>query len=205
MQRANLSKVRPPSNTPMAVLENVVGITTNDTCVKDARIPSVSGGVLWPDTANRLFYLFAGEYASVSALRETSPQDFTLYFYDTIYNTWNRSVSDASQASIAWPAFGAGAVTDTGTAYYYGGYLTEKSDAGWRGGDLMLNGMLSYDMGTRRWGNNTWDQTRRAEGSLVYIPASEGGMLVYFGGVEMESLGGEIVYVSGGVLWVMRV
>ncbi|KAF2448473.1 hypothetical protein P171DRAFT_481540 [Karstenula rhodostoma CBS 690.94] len=160
---------------------------------KDATIPSVSGGTLWPDPPNHLFYLFGGAHASPAAARAASPH---LYFYDTIYNTWNRSASDASQARIAWPAFGAGAVTDTGVAYYYGGYLTERSDAGWRGDDLMLNGLLSYDMGTRRWGNSTWDQTRRAEGSLLYVPASEGGMLVYFGGVEMERVGGEVVYAN---------
>ncbi|KAJ4346649.1 uncharacterized protein N0V89_010580 [Didymosphaeria variabile] len=163
---------------------------------KEATVPSVSGGVLWPDTANKLFYLFGGEYPSTDDLRTRDTQGFTLWFYDTIYNTWNRSASDASQASINWPAFGAGTVTDEGVAYYYGGYLTEKSDSSWRGGDFMLNNLISYDMNTRRWNNNTWDQTRRAEGSLHYIPASEGGMLDYFGGVETNSTGGEITYAN---------
>ena len=63
-------------------------------------MPSVSGGVLWPDTVNKVFYLFGGEYPSADELRTRDRQDFTLWLYDTIYNTWNRPASDASQASI---------------------------------------------------------------------------------------------------------
>ncbi|KAL5414028.1 hypothetical protein PMIN04_009186 [Paraphaeosphaeria minitans] len=142
IQRANLSKND--------------GNTINSKRVKDATIPSVNNCVPFPDAFNRLFYLFGGEHASASAsaARAASSQGFILYFYDTVYNTWNRSSSDASQASISWPAFGAGTVSDTGVAYYYGGYLTEKSDGAWRGGDFILNGLLSYDMGTRRWGKH---------------------------------------------------
>ena len=163
-------------------------------------MPSVSGGVLWPDQANKLFYLFGGEYPNVDELRTRDTQGFTLWFYDTIYNTWNRSASDASQARIKWPAYGAGAVTDEGVAYWYGGYLTENSDSSYRGSDFMMNNLISYDMNTRRWNNNTWDQTRRAEGSLHYIPASEGGMLVYFGGVETNRTGGQTTFVSSYLL-----
>lgn len=105
-------------------------------------------------------------------------------------------MSDASQARINWPAYGAGAVTDEGVAYWYGGYLTESSDSSYRGDDFTLNNLISYDMKTKRWSNNTWDQTRRAEGTLQYIPASEGGMLVYFGGVETNKTGGSVTYVS---------
>ena len=129
-------------------------------------------------------------------LRTRDTQGFTLWFYDTIYNTWNRSASDASQARIKWPAYGAGTVTDEGVAYWYGGYLTENSDSSYRGSDFMMNNLISYDMNNRRWNNNTWDQTRRAEGSLHYIPASEGGMLVYFGGVETNRTGGQTTFVS---------
>ncbi|KAF1969795.1 hypothetical protein BU23DRAFT_403088, partial [Bimuria novae-zelandiae CBS 107.79] len=166
---------------------------------KDATVPSVSGGVLWPDEANKLFYLFGGEYPDADELRTPDTQGFTLWLYDTVYNTWNRSTSDASQARIKWPAFGSGTVTDDGVAYWYGGYLTEKSDSSFRGSDFMLNNLISYDMNTRRWSNNTWDQTRRAEGSLHYIPASEGGMLLYFGGVETNRTSGQVVYVSASL------
>jgi hypothetical protein len=77
-------------------------------------VPTTSGGVLWPDTTNKLFYLFGGEYDEV-----TEVQDFTnLWFFDVIYTTWNESsASGDSQTDVAWPAFGAGAVSDAGIAY----------------------------------------------------------------------------------------
>lgn len=154
-------------------------------------MPSVSGGVLWPDTTNKLFYLFAGEYDTVDEVQSFT----TLWLYDVIYNTWNRSsASDGSLTDIKWPALGAGTVTDTGIAYYYGGYLTNLTMPGWTGDRLMLNSMTSFNMNSRTWQNNTYDQTPRAEGSLLFIPASDAGMLVYFGGVEMNN--GIVSYVS---------
>lgn len=149
-------------------------------------MPSTSGGVLWPDTVNKLFYLFGGEYDKV-----TEVHDFAnLWFFDVIYNTWNKSsASDDSQAEITWPALGAGAVSDAGIAYYYGGYLSNKTVPKWGSKPLMLNSLVSYDMNTQTWSNRTYDRTPRAEGTLHYLPASASGILVYFGGVEMNSSG----------------
>lgn len=154
-------------------------------------MPSVSGGVLWPDDTNKLFYLFGGEYNTANDVQAFT----TLWLYDVIYNTWNRSsASDGSLTGMNWPAMGAGVVTDTGTAYYYGGYLTNLSMSKWSGDRLMLSSLTSFNMNTRSWSNDTYDQTPRAEGTLHFIPASAGGMLVYFGGVEMNN--GVRAYVS---------
>ncbi|KAF1846853.1 uncharacterized protein K460DRAFT_425442 [Cucurbitaria berberidis CBS 394.84] len=147
---------------------------------KSRDVPSVSGGILWPDLVNKVFYQYGGEYTNTTA------QSFgTLWFYDTIYNSWNRSAgSGASQAQVSWPAFGAGTTNDEGIGYYYGGYLNENSDSRWKGNPLMLGSIVSYNMSEGTWRNHTYDLTPRAEGSLQYIPAGERGMLVYFGGVE---------------------
>lgn len=154
-------------------------------------MPSVSGGVLWPDSTNKLFYLFGGEYDNTNAVQSFT----TLWLYDIMYNTWNRSsASDGSLTGINWPALGAGTFTDVGVAYYYGGYLTNLSMPKWPGDRLMLNSLISFNMNTRSWQNNTYDQTPRAEGSMHFIPASDAGMLVYFGGVEMDN--GTSSYVS---------
>jgi hypothetical protein len=169
--------------------------------IQDPKIPSVSGGVLWPDTTNKLFYLFGGEYPDVESV-----QPFTsLWFFDVIYNTWNRTVDvDGSRASISWPAFGAGAVTDEGTAYYYGGYLGNKTTPSWSNNTLMLASLISFDMNTQIWSNRTYDNTPRAEGILRYLPASSSGMLVYFGGVETDS-GGGVRYVSQKYIALWRI
>ena len=152
----------------------------------------MSGGVLWPDTVNKLFYLFGGEYADIESV-----QPFTnLWSFDVIYNAWNNTVdSDGSRASISWPAFGAGAVTDEGTAYYYGGYLSNKTTPGWSNNTLMLSSLISFNMNNQVWSNRTYDNTPRAEGILRYLPASSSGMLAYFGGVETNS-SGAVQYVS---------
>jgi hypothetical protein len=152
----------------------------------------VSGGVLWPDTTNKLFYLFGGEYNDVADV-----QTFTnLWFFDVIYNKWNRSIaSDGTQAGISWPAFGAGTVTEGGTAYYYGGYLSNKTTLKWSANPLMLSSLISFDMNTQTWSNRSHDNTPRAEGTMHYLPASSQGMLVYFGGLETDSNGG-VRYVS---------
>jgi hypothetical protein len=140
--------------------------------------------VLWPDETNKLFYLYGGEYNGA-----TEPEDFgmrSIWFYDIIYKTWNRTQEDNKQKSdsIAWPAFGAGTIDEDGRAYYYGGYLNKKTVPGWSTEPLMLNSMVIFDMNTRAWFNRSVDLTARAEGSLHYINAGETGSLVYFGGIE---------------------
>lgn len=148
-------------------------------------MPTVSGGVLWPDQVNKNFYLFGGAHT------ETRTQDFDdLWSYDTVYNNWTRVIPDGSQLDISWPYLGASDVTDEGVAYYYGGYLGNESVAGWSGNTMMLNSLVKYDMDTNKWDNRTsGDRIPRAEGNLRYIPASQRGMLVYFGGLEQRSTG----------------
>jgi hypothetical protein len=150
-----------------------------------SEIPSVSGGFLWPDATNKLFYLFGGEYNDVASV-----QPFTnLWFFDVIYNTWNRTNPSPSQNSIGWPVFGSGVVAESGTAYYCGGYLSNKMTPKWIGGPLMQSSLIPFDMDTQIWSNHTCDDIPRAASTMHYIHASASGMLVYFGGVEMDSAG----------------
>lgn len=148
---------------------------------KNNSIPDVSGGYLWPDEVNKKFYLFGGEY-----FQEPVAPSFILYSYDVLNNYWE-SLGPAQQASINSVSFGAGAtVPDKGQGYYYGGWLSNNSVPGWGGGPpVATTGMVRYDMASNSWTNGTGpnDNVRRAEGSMVYIPAGDGGMLVYFGGV----------------------
>ena len=159
---------------------------------QDSKVPSVSGGVLWPDETNKLFYLYGGEYNEV-----TDVQTFTkLWFFDTLFNTWNQTEPSDTLGSISWPAFGSGTVSEGGTAYYYGGYLNNKTVLRWGvANPLMLSSLISFDMNTRTWSNRTLESTPRAEGMLHYLPASRSGMLVYFGGLETKP-NGEVLYVS---------
>ena len=80
---------------------------------------------------------------------------------------------------------GAGAtVQDKAVGYYYGGYLTGASVPGYKS-QTPLSSMLVYNMLDHTFTNQSGpDNVPRAEGSMVYIPAGDAGLLVYFGGVE---------------------
>jgi hypothetical protein len=117
---------------------------------------------LWPYQINKVFYFFAAKYSNGS-VNEFSNE---LWYYDTIINTWNQTLSDGSQAKISWPAFGGSVVTEEGLAWYYGGYLNDKTVPNWGAKPLMLNNLISYDMIKRTWTNNA-DGIARAEGTLL--------------------------------------
>jgi hypothetical protein len=146
---------------------------------KNATVPSVNGGILWADDVNKKFYLFGGEFY------QTPPTDLQLYSYDVLNNYW-QTLGGAPQ-SINGVSYGAGvSIPAKGEAYYYGGWLSNNSMPGWTGDRMATTGLVRYVMDTNSWTNVTGptDRIRRAEGAMVYIPASDGGMLVYFGGVQ---------------------
>lgn len=61
----------------------------------------------------------------------------------------------------------------------------------------MQSSLITYDMDNNFWRSNVFfDSIPRAEGALFYIPASDKGMLVYFGGVQNMSNSSTITGVS---------
>ncbi|KAK1816181.1 hypothetical protein LTR12_009430 [Friedmanniomyces endolithicus] len=155
---------------------------------KPNNVPSVQGGILWADTVNKLFYLYGGEHNWTSQ----PPAQYTLWAYDAVYDVWNDTMQDASASGIQSVSFGAGTVVDDDRAlgFYYGGWLSNATVLGWNGNALAQSGLVQYDMLRNIWSNVTFiDSTPRAEGVMFYIPASDHGMLVYFGGVKQTSNG----------------
>lgn len=152
---------------------------------KNATIPSVDGGVLWADTVNKYLFLYGGES------NVTPPTQISLYSYDTLNNYW--TAIDVPQ-TLASTAYGAGvSVSDIGQAYYYGGWQSNASSPGWTGVTTASTGLINYDMDGQRMDNMTGpDDMGRAEGSMVYLPVSDGGMLIYFGG-SLDARNGSIV------------
>ncbi|PVH81744.1 hypothetical protein DL98DRAFT_416069 [Cadophora sp. DSE1049] len=145
---------------------------------KNLSIPSVSGGILWQDDVNKRFYLYGGDYSNIS------PNAPNLLSYDILHDDWH-SLGTPSKA-IQSVSYGGGvAISELGQGYVLGGWLSNNSVAGWSGGPLATNSLIKYDMNTNDWTNNTGpaDSIPRAEGVMVYVPASDDGLLVYFGGV----------------------
>ncbi|KAK8874565.1 cell wall anchored protein [Apiospora arundinis] len=150
---------------------------------KNNSIPSVHGGVLWGDDVNKRFYLFGGEYSQQQPPADSSTPP--LYAYDVLSNRWDL-VGHAS-ATVSAVSYGAGvAISETGEGYYYGGWLSNASVPGWKGPRTASTGLIRYTMDTNELINITGpnDGIRRAEGAMVYLPVSDGGMLVYFGGIQ---------------------
>ncbi|ATZ49029.1 hypothetical protein BCIN_04g02290 [Botrytis cinerea B05.10] len=145
---------------------------------KNASIPNVSGGVLWGDEVNKRFYLFGGDNFG------SSPSSPNLYSYDLLYNQWENFGSPNNGVTSVSYGMGVG-ISDLGQGYMLGGWQSNASIPGWTGPPLATSGLIKYDYQYGTWTNNTGpDQIGRAEGAMVYLPASRTGVLVYFGGIQ---------------------
>ncbi|KAF2424874.1 hypothetical protein EJ08DRAFT_723414 [Tothia fuscella] len=143
---------------------------------KNSTVPAVSGGVLWSDTTNKVFYQFGGEY-------QDSPRPIdVLSAFDTVLNQWNSTNVSDNFNQVSW---GAGvSVNHRAEGYYLGGWMNNKTTPGWSGPPLATSRLIRYNMVQNRITNITGpDDTGRAEGVMVYLPASDDGLLIYFGGV----------------------
>ena len=159
------------------------------TLTKNSTVPDVIGGALWADTVNKKVYLFGGEFdLNVHA----PPSLFSLFAYDALYDFWE----DLGRPDIALdsPSFGGNvAVPEHGLGFFYGGWLNNATVPGWSGTPLATDTLVVYDMDQDTWKNKTGpDNTGRAEGVMVYIPAGDNGFLVYLGGLQDQFGNGTI-------------
>ncbi|CAE7193115.1 hypothetical protein P3342_009357 [Pyrenophora teres f. teres] len=149
---------------------------------KPGNIPSVSGGYTWSDNTNQCFYQFGGEYPD-----GVTPADYSMWTYDVILNTWN-STKTTGDKQFERVSFGAGThVEQRGLGFYYGGWISNKTTLGWKGPPMATNGLVQFDMSTGELQNMTGPDdinTGRAEGQLLFLPVSDSGVLIYFGGIE---------------------
>lgn len=123
---------------------------------KNHAIPSVNGGILWEDSVNKRLYLYGGEYY------ETPPSDdFILYSYDILYDEWVQHGPPKGAGIIdVVSSYGAGiSIPSRGEAYYYGGWLSNKSVPDWKGLPRATNRLIKYMMDS-----NSWSNLRRRNG-----------------------------------------
>ncbi|KAK1992185.1 hypothetical protein LX36DRAFT_715518 [Colletotrichum falcatum] len=144
--------------------------------LKNGFILNVAGGALWSDSVNKRLDLFGGEHN----LGEP-PLPFNLYGNDILNNQWDSLGPSRTGGSTSKVSYGAGVSVDSrGEAYYFGGWLSNNSVP--RLGHRPAGG---HDRaGEVYHGHEYPDSIRRAEGSLQYIPAGDGGMLIYLGGIQ---------------------
>ncbi|KAF1991092.1 hypothetical protein K402DRAFT_323651, partial [Aulographum hederae CBS 113979] len=152
---------------------------------KNSTVPNVSGGTLWADEVNKVLHAYGGEFSG-------SPEDFTLWSYDTILDQWNQTDTPQSIQRAAW---GAGvAVNERAEGYYMGGWLSNQTMPGWNGAPFATSTLIRYDMVGNTWQNMSGpaDGIGRAEGVMVFLPASDAGLLIYFGGILDTSRNGTV-------------
>jgi hypothetical protein len=147
---------------------------------KNSSVPSVAGGILWPDTVNKVFYSFGGYFP------QTTPQLFSPWLYNTQLDRWE--VVETKGDKPSYVAHGMGTVaTDKGIAYYLGGYHSNKTEAGWGSDLLYTSNLMKFDMISRQYTNDTGPDDRgKGEGVMLFIPVSHSGILIYFGGVVQD-------------------
>ena len=149
---------------------------------KPGNIPSVSGGYTWSDNTNQCFYQFGGEYPD-----GVTPAEYSMWTYDVVLNTWN-STKTSGDKQFERVSFGAGThVEQRGLGFYFGGWISNKTTLGWKGPPMATNGLVQFDMSTGAMQNMTGPDdinTGRAEGQLLFLPVSDSGVLIYFGGIE---------------------
>jgi hypothetical protein len=153
--------------------------------VKNTSTLTIAGGALWSDAINNIIYSFGGYFP------ESPPQRFVSRIYNAAQQAW---FFTSAPDDISYVAYGMSALAeDSGVGYYLGGYHDNKTQEGWSSARLCTSTLVSFDMNTRTYSNQSGpDQSGRGEGLMVFIPALTSGLLIYFGGVVQDQITYEI-------------
>ncbi|UPX17203.1 uncharacterized protein EKO05_0007572 [Ascochyta rabiei] len=155
---------------------------------KPSDIPSVSGGILWPDEANKCFYQFGGEFTA------GLPSEFSMHTYDVVLDQWNLTGNKAAGVfTTQRAAYGGGThIEGLGLGFYLGGWMSNQTSPDWTGPAVATADLIRFEYSTGLLYNTSGpeDNVGRAEGQMVYLPVSDSGVLVYFGGIEDQHQNG---------------
>ncbi|KAF2673414.1 hypothetical protein BT63DRAFT_368620, partial [Microthyrium microscopicum] len=157
---------------------------------------SVTGGALWGDSVNKFLYQFGGESSGKDLVTAADG----LSIYDLVLNRWNHTKAPWSIRQTSW---GASAVAEErGEGYYLGGWINNGTNPGFVG-QQATPGLIRFDFNTGKMTNTSGpDMNARAEGVLVFIPASDNGMLIHFGGIIDQFRNGTMVGSPMNTIWV---
>ena len=111
-----------------------------------------------------------------------------MYTYDVLLNQWNKTGSKpAGVSSTQRVAYGAGThIEGLGLGFYLGGWRSSQTDINWTGPAVATADLVRFEYNTGFLSNTSGpgDNVGRAEGQMVYLPVSDNGLIVYFGGIE---------------------
>jgi hypothetical protein len=157
---------------------------------KDATVPSTAGGALWADEINSRFYAFGGYHVT------GDPPSFLTWSYDTSRDMWEKVTTTGD--ATTYVAHGMSAIApDAGKGFYLGGYHDNTTNRGWTATRRYTPNLVEFDLVGRRYTNHSGpDSDGRGEGLMVFIPASNSGLLIHFGGVLQSQVDGKVAGVS---------
>ncbi|KAH7400836.1 hypothetical protein DE146DRAFT_781627 [Phaeosphaeria sp. MPI-PUGE-AT-0046c] len=163
---------------------------------KQHQVPAVSGGTLWADEINSRFYAFGGYHS------DGAPPAFKTWTYDTSQNKWE--TVDTLGDTASYVAHGMSAIApDSGRAFYLGGYHDSTTDVGWTASKRYTTNLVEFDMVSRQYTNRSGpDNYGRGEGLMVFVPASNTGLLIYFGGVVQTATVANTALASMDSIWI---
>ncbi|KAF2723856.1 hypothetical protein K431DRAFT_292158 [Polychaeton citri CBS 116435] len=154
-----------------------------DNLTRDSNVPTFYGGALFADSINRYLYSYGGGYT------RGDPQTYSIWQYDIVNDRWSIIPGDVGTAASRAIWGGNTVAEDVGSGYWLGGWFDNTTTPGWRGPPQMNPEFVLYDFVNQKQQNlsGPTGHTAYAEGTLNWIPASDGGMLVYFGGVQQST------------------
>ncbi|KAF2820057.1 hypothetical protein CC86DRAFT_245247, partial [Ophiobolus disseminans] len=161
----------------LLVLSNALPAVKATPQLDEKTVPSIAGGALWSDEINGRFYAFGG-YLSAG-----DPSPFQTWTYDTLQSKWSAVTTTGDK--MVYVARGMSAIApDAGTAFYLGGYHDNRTDQSWTAPRSYSSSLVEFDMVNRKYTNHSGpNDSGRGEGLAVFVPASNTGLLIYFGGV----------------------
>jgi hypothetical protein len=150
--------------------------------------PAVAGGALWGDSVNMVLYQFGGQITG-HGHSHSNHEGFSVY--DLVLNQWNHSQSEYHIHRVSWGA--ATTVDELGEGYYLGGWRNNRTTPEMVG-ERASSHLVRYDMSSNSFTNLSGpDRVGRAEGVMVFLPVSDSGLLIHFGGVLDPSRNGSFV------------
>ncbi|KEY74346.1 hypothetical protein S7711_10143 [Stachybotrys chartarum IBT 7711] len=120
---------------------------------------------------------------------------YHLLSYDILNNQWDDFGHPDISPAPKVASYGAGVgVSETGTGYYYGGWVSNASMNDWAEDRTMSSTFYAFEYDTGRFTQKASpDQIPRAEGAMVWIPAGDSsGLLVYLGGITSRDDNGTV-------------
>ncbi|RPB07139.1 hypothetical protein P167DRAFT_609657 [Morchella conica CCBAS932] len=154
-------------------------------------VPSTTKSVIWADKDQNI-YKWGGFYplkAFWGNYSQFDPRGSEVWKLDKKIANWTQQPAPTGGDEVSGTRNAAAAyLPELGLGFAAGGHVsngTDKKFASWTDGHaLMLDSMVTYNMGNNSWTNHTTGMTPFTLSALVHVPIGEKGILISMGGID---------------------